>query len=78
MSKCIKVSYHNRYDEEINILCPHIKEIKTCKIVCKSRFSDFVILEFNSNKKRDEYIYNFCSFNCWQGCKMSILNNGDS
>lgn len=50
MSKCIKVSYHNRYDEEINILCPHIKEIKTCKIVCKSRFSDFVILEFNSNK----------------------------
>lgn len=56
MSKCIKVSYHNRYDEEINILCPHIKEIKTCKIVCKSRFSDFVILEFNSNKKRDEYI----------------------
>ncbi len=55
---------------ECDIKCPYFGYLKSCKIKCEAvnDLSKKICIEFASNKKRNEYIENFCACGCWRGC----------
>lgn len=61
-------------NDKANIICPYFVDSQQRKIICDSVFSESMTMTFSNNKKRDTYIYNFCSCGCWQGCPVAFFN----
>lgn len=58
-----------------DIECPYFSSSTQRKINCEAVSGDAVLftMTFENNKKRDEYIHNFCCYGCWKGCPIVKL-----
>jgi hypothetical protein len=60
-----------------NVKCPYFlgDNIKSLRINCESCNEESVMstLTFKTNKKRDEYIRDFCACGCWKGCVVARM-----
>ena len=57
------------------IECPYFLSTKGQRIVCESinDSSTKITMTFKNNELRNDYIYNFCTSGCWQGCAIAKL-----
>lgn len=69
---CVKMSERI----EVKIRCPFFTSLIPRRINCEKLNDDMkaVSLFFDSNKKRDEYIGNFCGSKCMKSCPIYQIN----
>lgn len=58
---------------ELRFKCPFFKSLYRCNIYCEPIGEDMssTAASFGSKRERDDYIQNFCSSHCWQGCAVA-------